>query len=87
MGGTAKYFWIRDGEVKRRSFSYLTLTPDPPSMTVDNPQDKGESDARSRELLGAVESLKNTEELVNIAHVKARSVVLHEIDLLQWLSC
>ena len=45
----------------------------------------GQADSRALKFLGAVQSLKNTEQLARVTHVKARSVVADEIDVLIFL--
>src|SRR5580698_3743350 len=42
--------------------------------------DDGETNARSCKIRRAVKALKHTEELVRIAHIKSRAIVLHSID-------
>ena len=44
-------------------------------MTPDHPLNRGEADSRSLELVGRVQTLESTEQLVGITHVEAHPVV------------
>ena len=56
-------------------------------MSKDNPAHISQPDASTFKISRAVESLENTEELVNVTHVEADTVIAHEYDILgcRWL--
>ena len=50
-------------------------------MSVDNALDDGQPDPRALKIVSAVESLKNTEELVCVLHIKTNSIVLDVVNV------
>src|SRR3989337_2188561 len=62
-----------------RARSGGSFRPDSAPMAGDDPLDGGKADARSLELGAGVKALEDAEELVDLGHVEAHSVVPHEI--------
>ena len=54
-------------------------------MTLDDSLNDGEADASALEFLLVVQSLKNAEESIRIAHFKPRSVVPNKINSFPFL--
>src|SRR5213596_3140040 len=70
----------REREIERRSLIHVTLTPDPPTVAVHDALHEGQSDAAALELVTPVQALKHSEQLARVAHVEARTIVLHVVD-------
>ena len=47
-------------------------------MPADDPADIGQADTGTLEFIGAVQALKDAEELVGILHIKTHAVIAHE---------
>src|SRR6266545_545231 len=71
---------LRQRKIERGAPIHRSLCPCPPSVPLDDPPDVREPDPRSLELLGAVEALEYTEELVHVLHVETHPVVPDEAD-------
>src|SRR5215510_2923652 len=69
-------------KVKRRALVHDSLGPDASAMTVDDALHNSEAHACALILLGAVQSLKDAEELMSIAHVETYAIVFDEVDVL-----
>src|SRR5687768_15776988 len=67
-----------EGEVEGRALSQARLGPDAPAMALDEAADDREAHTRPFVLVGMVQALEDTEELVGVAHVEAGAVVLDE---------
>src|SRR5690349_4476980 len=68
----------RQREGERRTLVRDPYGPHAASMPLDDPLDVGEPDARSRELVLAVQALEDPEELVHVLRIEARAVVPDE---------
>ena len=66
----------RQGKVKGGPLAHLSLSPDTSAVAIDDPFDDGQTDARSLELLRAMQSLENPEKFMGIPHVKSSAIVL-----------
>ena len=62
-------------EKERGPFSRFAESPDPTAVAVNDSLDGRETDPRSRKLLHFVKTLKGVEDLADIFHVEARSVI------------
>src|SRR4051812_22874311 len=63
------------GKIEGRSFVYHTLRPGFAAMSGDNTTDNGQANARALEIVGGMQPLKNTKELVRVARVEPDSVI------------
>ena len=66
------------GEIERRAAIRLGLRPYPAAMPGDDTAYISKTDAGALELLGAMQALKDAEELAGVLHVEAHAVVAHE---------
>jgi hypothetical protein len=64
--------------VEGRALIHSSLGSTLPSMPMDDPLNSSQSYARTFKLFREVQTLKHTEELVCIPHIKARAIVLYE---------
>ena len=69
---------VRQSNPERRPLVGPALGPHPPAMPGNDPLDDGEPDPGTWEL-GAMETLEDAEELVDILHVEAGAVIADEI--------
>ena len=53
--------FVGQGEIKRRPFAYLSLSPDPAAMPVDDPLYYSQADAGAFVFRTAVEALEDAE--------------------------
>src|SRR5665213_1782219 len=67
-----------NGEVNRGALPHGALGPCAAAMPGDDPAHIREADSRALELRRGMQPLEYAEELIDIAHVKADTVVLHE---------
>jgi len=72
-------YLVRKSEKERGPAVQLGLGPNSTAMALDDPLHDGESDAGSLILFGRMQSLKHAKQFVGIPHVKADTVVFHEI--------
>src|SRR5689334_10930855 len=68
----------RQRKIKRRPLVHLRLRPDPSSVPMYDPLNYRKPHSRSREFIRTVQSLKNSEKLVRLLHVKTHPVVLYK---------
>src|SRR5919108_4536467 len=64
-------------EIKGRATAGGPLGPDLAAVAVDDALDRGEPDARARELVGRVQPLKRAEQLGRVGHIEAGAVVAY----------
>src|SRR2546422_1927634 len=67
---------------KRRALIDGRLGPDAPTVAMDDALHNRQAHARPFILFGAVQALEHAEELANVLHMKAHTIVLDEIDAL-----
>ena len=73
-------FSFRQRKVKGGSFVQLGFGPDTPAVARDDSLNDGEADTSAFEFLLVVQSLKNAEQSIRIAHFKPRSIVANKIN-------
>src|SRR5947209_7609961 len=69
---------VRQREIENRSFSGLPFAPGLPSVPMHNPLHRCQADAMAFILMGRMQTLERSEQLVGVLHVEAHSVVPHE---------
>src|SRR5688572_24818680 len=68
------------GEREGRAVAGLGLGPDSAAVTLDDPLDDRQANARAVIFLGPMQALEDAEELVSVAHVKAYTIIFDEVD-------
>src|SRR5215471_20370672 len=69
---------FRKREIQGRALIYRPLGPHLPTMPMNDPLSRSQSDPSAFELFGAMQALKNPEELIYILHIKACPIVSYE---------
>ena len=64
-----------EGKEKSGASIDLRFSPDATAVAEDHPLDDRQTDARSFKILCAVESLENSEEFVDIFHIKSGAII------------
>jgi len=70
---------------KARTFFYFRLGPNTTAVAVDDPLYDGKAHTGTLVVSGAVQTLKDAKELVDVTHVKADTVVFDEIGTFTWV--
>ena len=71
-----------EGEIKSGAFVGFSLRPDAASVLVNNALHRGQTNARTFEILGPMQPLENAKEFVLVLHVEADAIVADEDDSL-----
>src|ERR1700722_8592760 len=71
---------VKQGEVERRTFTNLALSPDAASMPVNDPLHYCQADTGAGKIANGMKPLECAKEFMHIGHVKANSVVTNVVN-------
>src|SRR5439155_2744437 len=85
MTASPMYIGMWQRKVERGAAIDRTFRPGAAAVALYDPTDIRQSDPGTLEFIGAVESLKDTEQLVRVLHIEADPIVADEYDHFVWL--
>src|SRR6266850_3399376 len=74
-------FARRKREIERCAFVRFGFGPNATFVAIDDALDSSEPASSTLELIGGMQTLKSTEELLRMLHVETNPIVAHEVDV------